>query len=98
MPTLKQWIDCVNLPVAKCNKYRERHGLDALPGARATEQVSGSCVYRGELARIGECDLCSMKGQPFDLYLCEIHGECSLHRRHSKVKSCAACLERSVTR
>ena len=47
MPTLKQWIDCVNLPVAKCNKYRERHGLDALPGARATEQVCGSCVFAG---------------------------------------------------
>lgn len=31
MPTIKQWLECEGLPVAKCNRYRERHGHSPLP-------------------------------------------------------------------
>lgn len=33
MPTLHEWIDCVGLPVAKCNGYRRIKGLPPLDNA-----------------------------------------------------------------
>lgn len=52
------------------------------------------CQFRGQLLKIGSCDLCGIKGQPFEIIACEQHGECSLTRRHSKVRSCLACEDR----
>lgn len=33
MPSLTEWIDCVGLPVEKCNGYRARRGLPLLENA-----------------------------------------------------------------
>lgn len=53
------------------------------------------CSHRStEVARIGICDLCSLKGKPFDVFACEIHGECSIGRKHSEVRSCVKCSDR----
>lgn len=60
------------------------------------QPVDMSCAHRGERLRIGECDLCGIKGQPFDVMSCAVHGECSHTRKHSKVKSCIACDERTA--
>ncbi len=55
-------------------------------------QLPVKCVHRGEVIRVGKCDLCGFdKGHPFDVLACALHGECSLLRKHSKVKGCAAC-------
>lgn len=51
----------------------------------------GDCDHRGKLLRVGACDLCGLKGQDFDIFACHIHGECSVNRRHSKIRSCVAC-------
>lgn len=38
------------------------------------------------------CDLCSGRGKPFAVYGCDLHGACSMGRKHSKLKkTCATC-------
>lgn len=54
------------------------------------------CTHLGLATETHLCDLCSLKGQPFQVYACAIHGECSLTRKHSQVKSCAACADFAV--
>jgi hypothetical protein len=53
------------------------------------------CVYRQEVVRVGECNKCGMKGNPFDVYGCALYKECSLGSRHTKVKSCCTCEKRA---
>jgi len=49
------------------------------------------CSHRGPLLETRLCDLCGIKGQPFEVYACQLHGECSEQRKHSKVRSCIGC-------
>lgn len=57
-----------------------------------------ACDHRSLLPiRIDKCDVCSgqfPKGTPFDVYACDLHGECSFAYRKRKVKTCSACLDR----
>lgn len=55
------------------------------------------CVYRGDVVRQGECDLCGIRGQPFDIYACAKFGECSVARRNTKVRPCSTCFDRKAT-
>lgn len=82
----------------------EAWGLDVCryvnhpPPANATQANSdqqknprGICSHRGELIEVRKCDLCGIKGQQFEVFACNLHGECSAGRKHSKVKSCLTC-------
>lgn len=57
-----------------------------------------SCIYRGELLRVQQCDLCGLRTQQVEVLACAVHGECSLHRRHSKVTGCLGCPDRQSSR
>ena len=62
------------------------------PALKAITPEELPCPNRGELIdKKRKCDLCSLKGQDFQVYKCSVHGECSIQRKHSKVKSCVAC-------
>lgn len=63
----------------------------------AVEPVDLACPHRSlKPIREGRCDQCGYeKGQPFEIFACDLHGECSLHKRHSAVKGCAACEDRT---
>lgn len=66
---------------------------------QATEHLlpMAGCVHRGpEPIRIGTCNQCGMKGQPFNVYPCSVHGECSIRFYDRKVKPCLTCAECSV--
>ena len=39
-----------------------------------------ACVHRGEKIREGKGNLCGHRGTPFEVFTCEIHGECVLRR------------------
>ena len=52
------------------------------------------CAWRLPVVRVGLCDLCSLRGKPFEVFGCRKHGECSIGRRHSRVRSCLACPDR----
>lgn len=59
--------------------------------ASVPDPDSAECANRGELIEVRLCDLCGVRGLPFEVFACQIHGECSKFRKHSQVKSCAAC-------
>lgn len=52
------------------------------------------CQHRGPLIETRKCDLCGVKGQPVEVFQCAKHGECSLLKRHSKVRGCFTCEDR----
>lgn len=67
------------------------------PNQSAVCAASGlACIHRGDKIRDDTCDLCGVKGRPFEVFGCNLHGECSLHRVHSKVSGCAACEDRAI--
>lgn len=53
-----------------------------------------ACALRLGLLRIGKCDLCGIRGQPFEIFCCKLHGECSLSRKHSGIRPCISCGDR----
>lgn len=53
-----------------------------------------SCANRLDFIETGTCNLCGIKGQPFQIFGCTIHGKCSIHRKNTLVKSCKSCEER----
>ncbi len=57
------------------------------------------CDHRGNRVRHVACDLCDKrKGQRFSVYACDLHGECTANKVHSKIKGCRACLDRITGR
>lgn len=53
------------------------------------------CVHRGAFLKIGRCNLCETdRGEAFEILGCELHGQCSMFRRHRKVKACVSCPDR----
>ena len=77
--------------------YTREEGEAMLRGETIAEPSPGwcSCQHRGDKLRVGTCDLCGIRGQPFEVFACSLHGECSLRRKHSKVKACASCHDRA---
>jgi hypothetical protein len=66
-----------------------------LPERKVPQTSNLTCPHRtAEPIRSGTCNLCGLKGQPFEIFGCDLHGECSLRKRHSGVKGCAACADR----
>jgi len=52
------------------------------------------CLHRGEALETGTCNACGMRGQPFAVYACAVHGKCMLRRfRNDRpdLKVCANC-------
>lgn len=54
------------------------------------------CIHRGPFVKVEKCDLCGVRGLPFDLYECQLPeiGQCSISKRHSKVQACIGCEKR----
>ena len=94
---MNKWLEGDPLAIG-LNGYWEEDGLAMLAGAAATSGAvehffDSPCRYRGQLVRIGTCDQCAERGQPFEVLACSVHGECSLSRKNRKVKSCLSCDE-----
>jgi ribosomal protein L32 len=52
------------------------------------------CAHQGDKIADGVCNVCGMKGQPFDVYACALHGQCMTRRfRNDRpdLKVCANC-------
>lgn len=81
---------------AKC-PYADKPNRGAAPQA-SKPVFSLDCRHRGDVLRIGSCDLCGSRGQPFEILACGLHGECSLESKHSKMRSCRLCIARGQNR
>ncbi len=59
---------------------------------RQLQEAVGQCAHRGGIiAAKKTCELCGAKGELYDLYACEIHGECSLGSRVRGLTKCLGC-------
>lgn len=61
---------------------------DAIPQPSIAEWP---CIHRGEVVELGACNVCGLRGQPFEIFACSVHGRCSIGYRHTAVKSCFRC-------
>jgi hypothetical protein len=50
------------------------------------------CVHRREVVEKGVCNVCGMKGQPFEIHACELHGRCMTKRYRNDRPSLKVCL------
>jgi len=82
------------LPRAKVDQYIARWTGQPAPERPAPAPQTFDCVHRGPVRETRLCDLCGIKGQPFEVLGCALHGECSIGRKHSKVRSCVGCADR----
>lgn len=80
--------------------YTEEEGRAILLGAALAGPTTADfpCVHRGEKIRDGSCNLCGIRGQPFEVLSCSIYGECSIGKRHSNVRACIGCERLSLAR
>jgi hypothetical protein len=69
---------------------------DRLRGKYHRGDVDLTCQHRGEKIREGVGDLCGRRGEPFDVFACELHGECVLTRfcRRQTEVCCLTCEDR----
>ena len=71
-----------------------RHG-GAGTGVSTTRPQSvqaAPCVHRGDvIEKNAVCELCGARGELYDVFACDIHGQCSLSKRSTKLKSCGGC-------
>lgn len=83
-------------PVAPSRPTRpDKSGYDKLrPDSEWINELP--CRHRGAKVRSDACNLCGLKGTSFDVYQCELHGECSLQPRHTSVKACGKCADRNI--
>jgi len=61
---------------------------------RLRSPFNSTCVHRGEVLERGLCNACGMKGQPFDILACELHGKCMGQRYRNDrpdLKVCVLC-------
>lgn len=71
--------------------YTRDEGESIIAGTQWRAGDNAKCIRRGVSLRIDKCDLCGIKGQSFEVFACQAHGECSEAKRHSKVRSCLSC-------
>lgn len=59
---------------------------------------SHPCLYRSVFVEfVGVCDICSLKGMPFDVYSCSSpknHATCSISPRRKDTQACTRCPDR----
>jgi hypothetical protein len=67
---------------------REEVGGSFTPDPRFTS----ACVHRGDVVEHGVCNACGMKGQPFDVFACELHGKCMVRRYRNDRPELTVCL------
>lgn len=54
-----------------------------------------NCNHRGESKRKVECDSCGGKVQ-IKVFVCEVHGECTLEKKIENLATCKGCPDRTV--
>jgi hypothetical protein len=91
---------CLKCPYANKPSFT-KHELEsfAVPVQARTPQETEpdlpmwDCIYRGRaVLEEGKCNTCGMKGQPFNIYQCDVHGKCSLRQYRTNDKSIHICV------
>jgi len=74
--------------------YVNLQDRDTSQDGKPDPRFSTACVHRGEILERGVCTVCGMKGQPFDVFTCELHGKCMVRRYRNDrpdLRVCVSC-------
>lgn len=79
------YLGAGRLSIDEFNKISAEFGIPALTGQWRR------CSHRTQPLKIINCNLCGGGGKPMQVFGCALHGECSIGRQHSAVRSCLTC-------
>jgi hypothetical protein len=82
--------------IATCGicPYRNMPDREGDPEQRPDPRFTTPCAHRGEVLERSTCTACGMRGQPFDVFACELHGKCMVRRFRNdrpELKVCVNC-------
>jgi hypothetical protein len=76
--------------------YRDMPDRDAAEPSKPDPRFTTPCVHRGAVLERSVCNACGMKGQPFEVFACALHGACMAKRYRNDrpdLKVCTLCEE-----
>jgi hypothetical protein len=84
------------VPLATCGicPYRNLPDREGVPEFIPDLRLTTPCEHRGAVLEVGVCNACGMKGQPFDVFACDLHGQCMVRRYRNDrpdLKVCFNC-------
>jgi hypothetical protein len=95
------WADLPNdaahvprLVTRPLERSTERMAEPADPTARDPYPAIDLCRHLGPSIERGTCNVCGLKGQPFDIHACAVHGRCTVRRYRTDrpdLKVCVRC-------
>jgi hypothetical protein len=74
--------------------YRNLPDREGVEQPKPDPRFTTPCAHRGEIIERAVCNVCGMKGQPFDVFACELHGKCMVRRFRNdrlELKVCVLC-------
>jgi hypothetical protein len=79
--------------VGRSEKYIRGCG-DASAGTNSLPiPPTNRCIHRGDVIETGVCNVCGMKGQPFEIRACELHGRCMERRYRNDRPGIQVCMQ-----
>jgi hypothetical protein len=84
------------VPLSTCGicPYRNLPDHDGLPEQKPDPRYTMPCAHIGPAIAEGICNACGMKGQPFQIFACDLHVKCMVKRYRSDrpdLKVCFNC-------
>ncbi len=80
--------------IATCGicPYRNLPDREAGPSHVPDPRFTTACSHRGEVLERGTCNACGMKGLPFEVYACALHGRCMTRRYRNDRPDLSVCM------
>jgi hypothetical protein len=82
------------VPLSTCGicPYRNLPDSDGVGKVVVDPRFTAPCAHRGDVLERAVCNACGMKGQPFDVFACAIHGRCMVRRYRNDRAEIAVCV------
>jgi hypothetical protein len=79
--------------IATCGicPYRNMPDRETAAAPQPDPRFTTPCVQRGVVMEKATCNACGMKGQPFDVFACELHGKCMVRRYRNDRPELTVC-------
>jgi hypothetical protein len=80
--------------IATCGicPYRNLPDRTSIEQSAPDPRFTTPCAHRGEVLERATCTACGMKGLPFDVFACAIHGRCMVRRYRNDRPELAVCV------
>jgi hypothetical protein len=79
--------------IATCGicPYRDMPDRKRVEPPKPDPRITTACAHRGAMLDRATCNACGMKGQPFEIYACALHGKCMVRRYRNDRPDLTVC-------